>query len=189
MRTCAERIFIHPNSKLLRILKILQMEVEGLLVVNPSIVDKRVDLPTIAMPTCPKRHRHTLLRRWSDMYNKTDTVKANVGTHSWTIGCTPPNLHNWKPGLTQEWARSYRFARTCVESSTTFARVTDKPHAISVQLSVIPWAMSRLWYRRSCIVSAKVLQYPPLWNIYGPIQTRMDPSSPHLNRAPPQDHC
>ena len=56
-----------------------------------------------------------------------------------------------------------------VESSTTLSRVTDKPHAISVQLSVIPWAMSRLWYRRSCIVSTTVLQYPPLWNVYGPI--------------------
>ena len=130
MQTCTERILIHPNSKLLRILKILQMDVEGLLVVNPSIVDKRVDLPTIAMPTCPKCRRQTLLRRWSDMYNKTDTVKANVGIHWWTIGCTPPNLHNWEPGLTQEWARSYRFARTCVKSSTTFSRVTYKPHAI-----------------------------------------------------------
>ena len=56
-----------------------------------------------------------------------------------------------------------------VESSTTLSRVTDKPHAISVQLSVIPWAMSGLWYRRSCIVRTTVLQYPPLWNVYGPI--------------------
>ena len=130
MRICTERIFIHSNSKLLRILKILQMEVEGLLAVQQSIVHRKIDLPTIAMPTCPKCRRQTLLRRWSDMYNKTDTVKANVGIHWWTIGCTPPNLHNWEPGLTQEWARSYRFARTCVKSSTTFSRVTYKPHAI-----------------------------------------------------------
>ena len=99
---------------------------------GPAIgdVDRKLDLPTIAMPTFPKCRRQTLLRRWSDMYNKTDTVKANVGIHWWTIGCTPPNLHNWEPGLTQEWARSYRFARTCVKSSTTFSRVTYKPHAI-----------------------------------------------------------
>ena len=38
-------------------------------------------------------------------------------------------------------------------------------------------------------VSTTVLWYPPLWNVYGPMKIRMGPSSPHLNRAPPQDHC
>ena len=98
MRTCTGIIFFHTDSKLLRIFKILQMEIEGLLAVRQSIGDKKIDLPTIAMPTFPKCRRQTLLRRWSDMYNLTDTVKAHVGIHWWTIGCIPPNLHNWEPG-------------------------------------------------------------------------------------------
>ena len=32
-------------------------------------------------------------------------------------------------------------------------------------------------------------KYSQLWNVYAPIESRMGPSSPHLNRAPPQDHC
>ena len=33
------------------------------LAVQQSIVDKKLDLPTIAMPTCPKCRHQTLLRR------------------------------------------------------------------------------------------------------------------------------
>ena len=61
MRTCTERIFIHSSSKRLRILKILQMEVEGLLAVQQSIVDRKLDPPTIAMPKFPKCRHQILL--------------------------------------------------------------------------------------------------------------------------------
>ena len=81
MRTCTGIILNHPHSKLLRIVKKLQVEVEGLLAVQQSIGDKKIDLPTIAMPTFPKCRRQTLLRRRSDMYNNTDTEKTHVGIH------------------------------------------------------------------------------------------------------------
>ena len=81
MRTCTGIILNHPHSKLLRIVKKLQVEVVGLLAVQQTLVDKTIDLPTIAMPTFPKCRRQTLLHRRSDMHTNTDTEKTNVGIH------------------------------------------------------------------------------------------------------------